>query len=106
MLSHSVKLNQANIVQTNSTTAIENVFPEVLRDPILRKVQFATTGRMDDLGMSVVMWSSFRDVANAQQSTKSTTSSSVTSFQVKRSSSCWRTANSSKGSFARRQNFR
>ena len=31
--------------------AIEKVFPEVLRDPILRKVQFSEVGRLDDLGM-------------------------------------------------------
>lgn len=29
---------------------IEHVFPEVLRDPILRKVQFSTISRMDELG--------------------------------------------------------
>ena len=38
--------------QSKSTTAIENVFPEVLRDPILRKVQFSTISRVDDLGLS------------------------------------------------------
>ena len=27
------------------------MFPEVLRDPILRKVQFSTVGRMDELGV-------------------------------------------------------
>ncbi|QIX00820.1 hypothetical protein AMS68_006337 [Peltaster fructicola] len=35
--------------ETQSAHAIENVFPEVLRDPILRKVQFSSVGRMDDL---------------------------------------------------------
>ncbi|KAK4502393.1 hypothetical protein PRZ48_005818 [Zasmidium cellare] len=35
--------------ETKSSASIENVFPEVLRDPILRKVQFATISRMDEL---------------------------------------------------------
>ncbi|CAK4020367.1 Hypothetical predicted protein [Lecanosticta acicola] len=35
--------------ETKSSASIENVFPEVLRDPILRKVQFSTTSRMDEL---------------------------------------------------------
>ena len=30
--------------------AIEKVFPEVLRAPILRRVQFSEVGRLDDLG--------------------------------------------------------
>ena len=40
------------VTQTASTIAIEKVFPEVLRDPILRKVQFSEVGRLDDLGMA------------------------------------------------------
>ena len=40
-------------LQSKSTTAIENIFPEVLRDPILRKVQFSTISRVDDLGLSI-----------------------------------------------------
>ena len=32
--------------------AIEKVFPEVLRAPILRRVQFSEVGRLDDLGGS------------------------------------------------------
>lgn len=43
--------------QNKSTTAIENVFPEVLRDPILRKVQFSTISRIDDLGQSTYVLS-------------------------------------------------
>ncbi|KXT17528.1 hypothetical protein AC579_3223 [Pseudocercospora musae] len=35
--------------ETKSSASIENVFPEVLRDPILRKVQFSTISRMDEL---------------------------------------------------------
>ncbi|KJY00059.1 ddt domain-containing protein [Zymoseptoria brevis] len=35
--------------ETKSSKVIENVFPEVLRDPILRKVQFSTISRMDEL---------------------------------------------------------
>lgn len=52
MSSHDVhvKVLTADIVQTKSSASIENVFPEVLRDPILRKVQFATISRMDELG--------------------------------------------------------
>jgi len=37
--------------ETKSSSAIENVFPDVLKDPILRKVQFSTISRIDDLGM-------------------------------------------------------
>ena len=39
-----------DLMQNKSTTAIETVFPEVLREPILRKVQFSTISRVDDLG--------------------------------------------------------
>ncbi|KAK3700580.1 hypothetical protein LTR37_015909, partial [Vermiconidia calcicola] len=39
--------------ETKSTSAIETVFPEVLRDPILRKVQFSQISRVDDLVNSV-----------------------------------------------------
>ena len=45
-----VKRHEIDLVQSKSTTAIETVFPEVLRDPILRKVQFSTILRIDDLG--------------------------------------------------------
>lgn len=38
--------------ETRSSGAIENVFPDVLKDPILRKVQFSTISRVDDLGTS------------------------------------------------------
>ena len=44
-------VQSADAQQTESTMAIEKVFPEVLRDPILRKVQFSEVGRLDDLGM-------------------------------------------------------
>lgn len=36
--------------QTKSSATIETLFPEVLRDPILRNVQFSTITRMDELG--------------------------------------------------------
>lgn len=54
MASHDVhvKASTTDFAQTKSSASIENVFPEVLRDPILRKVQFATISRMDDLGKS------------------------------------------------------
>lgn len=54
MSSHDVHVNvlSTDFVQTKSSASIENVFPEVLRDPILRKVQFATISRMDELGKS------------------------------------------------------
>ena len=38
--------------ETKSSSAIESVFPDVLKDPILRKVQFSPISRIDDLGMS------------------------------------------------------
>lgn len=43
----------ANADQTKSSTAIENIFPRVLKDPILRKVQFSTISRIDDLGNNI-----------------------------------------------------
>ncbi|KAK4546697.1 hypothetical protein LTR36_001915 [Oleoguttula mirabilis] len=39
--------------ETKSSSAIENVFPDVLKDPILRKVQFSQISRIDDLVSSV-----------------------------------------------------
>lgn len=36
--------------QQNSAKEINELFPEVLRDPILRSVQFSTVSRIDDLG--------------------------------------------------------
>lgn len=68
--------------QSKSTTAIENIFPEVLRDPILRKVQFSTISRMDDLGTfqaDVVI-----ALTNLQKSTLSMKNSSATSFPAKK----------------------
>ena len=38
--------------ESKSSSAIESVFPDVLKDPILRKVQFSQISRVDDLGMS------------------------------------------------------
>lgn len=38
--------------ETKSSGEIENVFSDKLKDPILRKVQFSTISRVDDLGMS------------------------------------------------------
>ncbi|KAF2768143.1 hypothetical protein EJ03DRAFT_295241 [Teratosphaeria nubilosa] len=35
--------------ESKSSEAIENVFPAVLKDPILRKVQFSTVSRIDEL---------------------------------------------------------
>ncbi|TKA81299.1 hypothetical protein B0A55_02865 [Friedmanniomyces simplex] len=35
--------------EAKSSDAIENIFPAVLKDPILRKVQFSTIGRIDEL---------------------------------------------------------
>ncbi|KAK5737505.1 hypothetical protein LTS12_025882 [Elasticomyces elasticus] len=35
--------------EAKSSDAIENIFPSVLKDPILRKVQFSTIGRIDEL---------------------------------------------------------
>ncbi|KAI6891289.1 hypothetical protein KC348_g19177, partial [Hortaea werneckii] len=43
----------ALISENKSSDAIENVFPDVLKDPILRKVQFSTISRIDDLVSSV-----------------------------------------------------
>lgn len=51
--SDSNPVSMADVIQTKSTVAIEKTFPEVLRDPILRKVQFSEVGRLDDLGTPV-----------------------------------------------------
>ncbi|WPH02807.1 Hypothetical protein R9X50_00567500 [Acrodontium crateriforme] len=40
---------EAMASETKSSLAIENAFPAVLRDPILRRVQFSQTSRMDEL---------------------------------------------------------
>ena len=65
--------------------AIEKVFPEVLRDPILRKVQFSEVGRLDDLGM-IQSNPATPDRTNVSQYLKSTTSSSATSSRERKSS--------------------
>lgn len=41
--------------QLNSAKEIDELFPEVLRDPILRSVQFSTVSRIDDLGESQLL---------------------------------------------------
>jgi hypothetical protein len=46
-----VRVANTDSAQNKSTSAIETVFPEVLREPILRKIQFSTISRIDDLGM-------------------------------------------------------
>jgi len=38
------------IVQTEASKEINSIFPDTLRAPLLRYVQFQTTLRMDDLG--------------------------------------------------------
>jgi len=47
--------------KNQSAEEIENVFPEVLRDPILRKVQFQTVSRMDELGMIFIVKSTWHN---------------------------------------------
>lgn len=47
------EVENADLLQTQSSSVIENLFPEVLRDPILRKVQFSTISRIDDLVNSI-----------------------------------------------------
>jgi len=36
--------------QTNSSQDVDQTFPEALKDPVLRKVQFSTVSRIDTLG--------------------------------------------------------
>lgn len=50
MSSTAMAVFSADINQTKSSAAVETVFPDPLRDPILRKVQFSTISRMDELG--------------------------------------------------------
>ena len=38
------------IAQTDGSVNVANTFPEPLRGPVLRRVQFSTIGRMDELG--------------------------------------------------------
>ena len=36
-------------MQNNSSSDIDKIFPDALRDPILRKVQFSDISRIDEL---------------------------------------------------------
>lgn len=38
------------IIQKEASGEVEDVFPDALREPILRKVQFSTISRIDNLG--------------------------------------------------------
>lgn len=40
----------ADHIQTSSSNDIDKIFPDALRDPILRKVQFSDIPRIDELG--------------------------------------------------------
>lgn len=39
-----------DLLQTSSSSGIDKIFPDALRDPILRKVQFSEIPRIDELG--------------------------------------------------------
>ncbi|KAG0643570.1 ATP-utilizing chromatin assembly and remodelling N-terminal-domain-containing protein [Tuber brumale] len=41
---------EALISETNSSQDVDQTFPEALKDPVLRKVQFSTVSRIDTLG--------------------------------------------------------
>ena len=41
---------EVTAVQTEASKEINSIFPDSLRSPVLRYVQFRTTARMDDLG--------------------------------------------------------
>lgn len=41
-------------VQTNSSQDVDQTFPEALKDPVLRKVQFSTVSRIDTLGKEAI----------------------------------------------------
>ena len=45
----NVPVHKANGLQKNSSKDIQKVFPDALRDPILRKVQFSEVPRIDEL---------------------------------------------------------
>ena len=37
----------------NNSKDVDKAFPEALREPVLRKVQFSVISRIDNLGMSL-----------------------------------------------------
>lgn len=41
---------EANVTQMEGSKEVDGVFPDALREPILRKVQFSTISRIDNLG--------------------------------------------------------
>lgn len=45
----------SNLVQLEAQGEVDDAFPEPLRDPVLRKVQFSQIARIDHLGKLSVM---------------------------------------------------
>lgn len=43
-------------LQNNSSSDIEKAFPDALRDPILRRVQFSEISRIDELGKYMIIF--------------------------------------------------
>lgn len=41
---------EAYVTQMEGSKEVDGVFPDALREPILRKVQFSTISRIDNLG--------------------------------------------------------
>lgn len=52
------------MVQIDASGEVDDAFPDALKGPILRKVQFSTISRLDHLGMPVNV-NSPRSIANA-----------------------------------------
>lgn len=44
-------MNETNTEQTAGSKDVDETFPEALKEPVLRKVQFQTISRVDNLGM-------------------------------------------------------
>jgi hypothetical protein len=51
-LLQSQRLDMSSLVnQTEESREVNNTFPEALKEPILRRIQFSTVSRVDNLGM-------------------------------------------------------
>lgn len=47
--------------QTEESREVNNMFPDALREPILRRIQFSTVSRVDNLGMLCLVCRKFQD---------------------------------------------
>lgn len=45
--------NEGIVAKTEESREVNNSFPEALKEPILRRIQFSTVSRVDNLGMPI-----------------------------------------------------